>query len=414
MIEELLERAKCASEQLKMLSADKINKVLLDIADLCDSNHDVLLAENRRDLVLMEHDNPLFDRLKLTDERLEGISSQIRKLVGLPSPLNRVLSHEVRPNGLDISRISVPFGVIGIIYEARPNVTFDVSAICLKSGNVCVLKGSHNADYSNKAIVALIHEALKKNGISTDAVTLLPASHDATGEMLKAGKYIDLIIPRGGRNLIDFVRHNATVNVIETGAGTCHVYMDEYGDKEKAAAIICNAKTRRVSVCNALDCLLIDKSRLADLEYLCKPLEEKGVSVYADEQAYDAFNGVYDKSMLYHATEDCYGKEFLDFAMAVKTVCGVEEAVEHIRCYGSGHSEAIITENEERGDYFLSSVDAACVYLNAPTSFSDGGEFGLGAEIGISTQKLHARGPMGLEALTTYKWIVRGEGQIRP
>ncbi len=414
MIAKLLERAKCASEQLKMLSSDKINKALLDIADLCDSNHETLLAENRKDLSLMEHDNPLFDRLKLTDERLEGISSQIRKLVELPSPLNRVLSHEVRPNGLDISRISVPFGVIGIIYEARPNVTFDVSAICLKSGNVSVLKGSHNADYSNKAIVALIHEALKKNGAPMDAVTLLPASHEATKEMLKAEESIDLIIPRGGRNLIDFVRHNATVNVIETGAGTCHIYMDEYGDKEKAAAIICNAKTRRVSVCNALDCLLIDKSRLADLRYLCKPLEEKGVSVYADEQAYDALNGVYDKSLLYHATEECYGKEFLDYAMAVKTVSGVEEAVSHIRCYGSGHSEAIITENKERGDYFLSSVDAACVYLNAPTSFSDGGEFGLGAEIGISTQKLHARGPMGLEALTTYKWIVRGEGQIRP
>ena len=414
MIEELFERAKCASGQLKMLSSDKINQILLDIADLCDSNHEVLLAENKRDLSLMEYGCPLFDRLKLTDERLEGISSQIRKLVELPSPLNRVLSHDVRPNGLDISRVSVPFGVIGIIYEARPNVTFDVSAICLKSGNACVLKGSHNADCSNKAIVALIHEALKKNGISADAVILLPASREATEEMLKAEKYIDLIIPRGGRNLIDFVRHNATVNVIETGAGTCHIYMDEYGDKEKATAIICNAKTRRVSVCNALDCLLIDKSRLSDLGSLCKPLETKGVSVYADGQAYGALNGVYDKPLLYHATEDCYGKEFLDYAMAIKTVNGVEEAVEHIRRYGSGHSEAIITENKERGDYFLSSVDAACVYLNAPTSFSDGGEFGLGAEIGISTQKLHARGPMGLEELTTYKWIIRGDGQIRP
>lgn len=396
-----------------MLPSDRINKVLLDIADLCDSNHGVLLAENKRDLSLMEHDNPLFDRLKLTDERLEGISSQIRNLVKLPSPLNRVLSHEVRPNGLDISRISVPFGVIGIIYEARPNVTFDVSAICLKSGNVCVLKGSHNAYYSNRAIVALVHEALARNGVSPDAVTLLPASHEATTEMLKAEKYIDLIIPRGGRGLIDFVRHNATVNVIETGAGTCHIYMDEYGDKGKAAAIICNAKTRRVSVCNALDCLLVNKSRLSDLGNLCKPLEEKGVSVYADRQAYDALNGIYDKSLLFHATDDCYGKEFLDYAMAVKTVNGVEDAVDHIRSYGSGHSEAIITENKKRGDYFLSSVDAACVYLNAPTSFSDGGEFGLGAEIGISTQKLHARGPMGLEELTTYKWVIRGDGQIR-
>lgn len=414
MIAELLEKAKNASEQLKMLSPDVINKILLDIADLCDSNQSFLLKENEKDLALMDKKNPLYDRLELTNKRLDDISSQIRKLVELPSPLNRVLSREVRPNGLDISKISVPFGVIGIIYEARPNVTFDVSAICLKSGNVCVLKGSHNADNSNQAIVSLIHEALEKNGVLANAVTLLPSSHEVTAELLKAEKYVDLIIPRGGRGLIDYVRHNATVNVIETGAGTCHIYMDKYGDKNKAAAIIYNAKTRRVSVCNALDCLLIDESRLRDLADLCKPMEDKDVVIYADEQAYHALKGKYNDSLLHHVASDSYGKEYLDYAMSVKTVNGVEEAVEHIRLYGSGHSESIITEDKNRGDFFLSAVDAACVYLNAPTSFSDGAQFGLGAEIGISTQKLHARGPMGLEELTTYKWVIRGDGQIRP
>ena len=387
MIAELLEKAKNASEQLKMLSPDVINKILLDIADLCDSNQSFLLKENEKDLALMDKKNPLYDRLKLTNKRLDDISSQIRKLVELPSPLNRVLSREVRPN---------------------------VSAICWKSGNVCVLKGSHNADNSNQAIVSLIHEALEKNGVLANAVTLLPSSHEVTAELLKAEKYVDLIIPRGGRGLIDYVRHNATVNVIETGAGTCHIYMDKYGDKNKAAAIIYNAKTRRVSVCNALDCLLIDESRLRDLADLCKPMEDKDVVIYADEQAYHALKGKYNDSLLHHAASDSYGKEYLDYAMSVKTVNGVEEAVEHIRLYGSGHSESIITEDKNRGDFFLSAVDAACVYLNAPTSFSDGAQFGLGAEIGISTQKLHARGPMGLEELTTYKWIIRGDGQIRP
>ena len=308
MIAELLEKAKNASEQLKMLSPDVINKILLDIADLCDSNQSFLLKENEKDLALMDKKNPLYDRLKLTNKRLDDISSQIRKLVELPSPLNRVLSREVRPNGLDISKISVPFGVIGIIYEARPNVTFDVSAICLKSGNVCVLKGSHNADNSNQAIVSLIHEALEKNGVLANAVTLLPSSHEVTAELLKAEKYVDLIIPRGGRGLIDYVRHNATVNVIETGAGTCHIYMDKYGDKNKAAAIIYNAKTRRVSVCNALDCLLIDESRLRDLADLCKPMEDKDVVIYADEQAYHALKGKYNDSLLHHAASDSYGK----------------------------------------------------------------------------------------------------------
>lgn len=414
MIEKLLENTRQASQKLRLQSSNIIDSVLLDIAALCDANHSALLAENAKDLAEMSADNPLYDRLKLTDERLEDISAQIRKLVELPSPLNVVISQETRPNGLDVSRVSVPFGVIGIIYEARPNVTFDVSAICLKSGNACVLKGSRNAENSNKAIVEIIHEALRKNNIPQYAVTLLPSSHEATAELLRANGLVDLIIPRGGRNLIDFVRTNATVNVIETGAGTCHVYFDKYGDLKKGTDIVFNAKTRRVSVCNALDCLIIDKDRLNDLPALCERMASKSVDIYADEPAYEALEKKYPEKLLHRAAPENYGKEYLDYAMAIKTAKGFDDAIEHIEKYGSGHSEAIVTEDKSRGELFLSAVDSACVYLNAPTSFSDGAQLGLGAEIGISTQKLHARGPMGLRELTTYKWIIKGNGQVRP
>ncbi len=414
MIEKLLENTRQASQKLRLQSSNIIDSVLLDIAALCDANHSALLAENAKDLAEMSADNPLYDRLKLTDERLEDISAQIRKLVELPSPLNVVISQETRPNGLDVSRVSVPFGVIGIIYEARPNVTFDVSAICLKSGNACVLKGSRNAENSNKAIVEIIHEALRKNNIPQDAVTLLPSLHEATAELLRANGLVDLIIPRGGRNLIDFVRTNATVNVIETGAGTCHVYFDKYGDLKKGTDIVFNAKTRRVSVCNALDCLIIDKDRLNDLPALCERMASKSVDIYADEPAYEALEKKYPEKLLHRAAPENYGKEYLDYAMAIKTAKGFDDAIEYIEKYGSGHSEAIVTENKNRGELFLSAVDSACVYLNAPTSFSDGAQLGLGAEIGISTQKLHARGPMGLRELTTYKWIIKGNGQVRP
>ena len=414
MIENILQETKKASRQLALLDAAETNRLLCDIADLCDNSHGALLEANRKDLEAMDSGNPLYDRLRLTDARLDDIASQIRHLAQLPSPLARVLSREVRPNGLEVSRVSVPFGVIGIIYEARPNVTFDVSAICLKSGNACVLKGSRNAYNSNLAIVELIHAALQKRGVPTAAVSLLPPSHEATAELLKADSYVDLIIPRGGRNLIDFVRNNATVNVIETGAGTCHIYFDRYGDAAKGAAIVNNAKTRRVSVCNALDCLLVDRSRLADLPALCAAMASENVEIHADSPAYEALQGHYPQALLQHASSEDFGKEFLDYKMAVKTVDGLEGALEHISRYGSGHSEAIVTENADNGEKFLASVDTACAYLNAPTSFSDGAQFGLGAEIGISTQKLHARGPMGLEELTTYKWMIRGNGQTRP
>ena len=409
----LFQQAQDASIELAQIDDSRINKVLCDIADAILANTDNILAANAKDLALMSPDNPLYDRLKLTTERLEGIASDTRHVAALPSPLGRILKHYTLPNGLDMSRISVPFGVIGIIYEARPNVTFDVAALCLKSGNACVLKGGKDADNSNQAIVKLIKVILQQNGINPNSVTLLPATHEATTEMLHANGYIDLVIPRGSSRLIQYVRENATVPVIETGAGICHCYFDEYGDLEKGKAIVNNAKTRRVSVCNALDCLIMNAERLPDLPALCAPLADSKVIIYADEPAYTLLEGNYPAPLLCHADTDSFGTEFLDYKMAIKTVNSFDEALAHIRHYSSRHSESIVTENAERAEQFIRQVDAACVYTNAPTSFTDGAQFGLGAEIGISTQKLHARGPMALEEITTYKWVIRGNGQVR-
>lgn len=403
-----------ASRQLLAIDDQKINEVLRAVADAAIENTDFILAENRKDLERMDPANPKYDRLKLTAERLQGIASDTCNVALLPSPLGRVLKETVRPNGLKIKRVSVPFGVIGIIYEARPNVSFDVFSLCFKSGNACILKGGSDADCSNRAIVSVIHRVLERFGIDPHVVELLPADHEATAELLHANGYVDLIIPRGSSRLINFVRQNATIPVIETGAGICHTYFDRYGDLKKGTAIVNNAKTRRVSVCNALDCLLIDKARLADLPALCAPLQESRVILYADAPAYEVLQGHYPADLLQHATPESYGTEFLDYKLAIKTVDGLEGALEHIRLNSSKHSECIVTEDKERADRFCRVVDAACVYVNAPTSFTDGAQFGLGAEIGISTQKLHARGPMGLEEITTYKWIVEGEGQIRP
>ena len=409
----LFQQAQDASIELAQIDDSRINKVLCDIADAILANTDNILAANAKDLALMSPDNPLYDRLKLTTERLEGIAFDTRHVAALPSPLGRILKHYTLPNGLDMSRISVPFGVIGIIYEARPNVTFDVAALCLKSGNACVLKGGKDADNSNQAIVKLIKVILQQNGINPNSVTLLPATHEATTEMLHANGYIDLVIPRGSSRLIQYVRENATVPVIETGAGICHCYFDEYGDLEKGKAIVNNAKTRRVSVCNALDCLIMNAERLPDLPALCAPLADSKVIIYADEPAYTLLEGNYPAPLLCHADTDSFGTEFLDYKMAIKTVNSFNEALAHIRHYSSRHSESIVTENTERAEQFIRQVDAACVYTNAPTSFTDGAQFGLGAEIGISTQKLHARGPMALEEITTYKWVIRGNGQVR-
>lgn len=406
--------SKDASIELALLDNETINKVLLAVADKAISETETILAANAKDLARMDPANPMYDRLKLTKERIEGIAGDTRNVATLPSPLGKVLKHATLPNGLDLKRISVPFGVIGIVYEARPNVTFDVFSLCLKAGSACILKGGKDADDSNRAIVSLIQGVLKDFGINENAITLLPATHEATGALLHANGYVDLVIPRGSKRLIDFVRQEASVPVIETGAGVCHAYFDKDGDTEKGARIINNAKTRRVSVCNALDCTLIHADRLADLPAICAPLKESNVLIYADEPALAVLQGNYPAELLKPSTEESYGTEFQSYTMAIKTIASADEAIRHIRRFGSGHSECIITENRATADQFMAQVDAACVYHNVPTSFTDGAQFGLGAEIGISTQKLHARGPMALEEICTYKWLIEGDGQIRP
>lgn len=402
-----------ASRELALLSDEKINQILNAVADAAISETSLILAENEKDLARMDVKDPKYDRLKLTEERLKSIATDIRNVATLPSPLGRILKETIRPNGMKLSKVSVPFGVIGIIYEARPNVSFDVFSLCLKSGNACILKGGSDADYSNRAIISVIHKVLKKFNINPHIVELLPADREATSELLHAVGYVDLIIPRGSSSLINFVRTNASIPVIETGAGICHTYFDEFGDTSKGAAIIHNAKTRRVSVCNALDCLIIHKNRLADLPLLCEKLKDSQVIIYADTQAYQALANHYPAELLQAATHESFGTEFLDYKLAIKTVDSFENALGHIQEYSSKHSECIVTENKERATLFTRIVDAACVYSNVSTAFTDGGQFGLGAEIGISTQKLHARGPMGLEEITSYKWIIEGEGQTR-
>ena len=414
MLTEIFQSAKDASIDLALLDNDTINQILLAVADKAIAETESILEANAKDLSRMDKDNPMYDRLKLTKERIEGIAGDTRNVAKLPSPLGKVLKHTTLPNGLDLKRISVPFGVIGIVYEARPNVTFDVFALCLKAGNACILKGGKDADDSNRAIVCIIKSVLKDFGINENTITLLPATHEATGELLHANGYVDLVIPRGSKRLIDFVRQEASVPVIETGAGVCHAYFDKDANTEKGARIINNAKTRRVSVCNALDCTLIHEERLADLPTICAPLKNSNVLIYADEASSAALTGSYPAELLKPACEESFGTEFQSYTMTLKTVTSTDEAIRHIRRFGSGHSECIITENRTTADKFLAQVDAACVYHNAPTAFTDGAQFGLGAEIGISTQKLHARGPMALEEITTYKWIIEGDGQTRP
>ena len=411
---EMIRRTRQASACLSDLDDQAINRVLCAVADAIEASVDGLLEANAKDLARMEKSNPLYDRLLLNEERLKGIAGDVRNVSTLPTPLGAVLSDTTRPNGLHIRRVSVPFGVIGVIYEARPNVTFDVFSLCFKTGNACVLKGGKDADESNRAIVSLIKGVLRKEGVDGDVINLLPATHEATGELLTANGLVDLVIPRGSRRLIDFVRDNAKVPCIETGAGVVNTYFDKAGDLEKGRRIVFNAKTRRVSVCNALDCLLIARERLADLPALVGDMPAKNVDLYADAESYAALEGKYPAALLHPAAPEDFGREFMDYKMAVRTVRDVKEAVAHIARYGSGHSESIVTEDASAAEYFRRKVDAACVYVNAPTAFTDGAQFGLGAEIGISTQKLGARGPMGLEEITTYKWLIDGAGQIRP
>lgn len=386
------EDIKTASRLLAACSEDEINALLTDIADELERRIPEVLEANAKDQARMDPANPMFDRLVLNEERLRGIAADTRKVAALPSPLGRTLEERTLPNGLEIKRVSVPFGVIGVIYEARPNVTVDVASLCLKAGSACILKGGSDADDSCQALVRVIHAALSRHGLPAEAVTLLPATREATAELLAARGLVDVLIPRGSSRLINYVRENASVPVIETGAGVVHCYVDKEADIDMAARIVENAKCRRVSVCNALDCLLVDRSLEPQLNRILAPMQGR---------------------VTFHRDEASWGTEWLSYDLAIRLVDGVDEAMDHIRRFGSGHSESIVTQNQATAEKFLRGVDAACVYWNAPTSFTDGAQFGLGAEIGISTQKLHARGPMALEAITTYKWTIKGNGQTR-
>lgn len=412
-IEDIFKEVKSASRSILKLGVDRINEIILAVADEVVNSSEAILEANARDLARMSPDDPKYDRLKLTRDRIEAIAADMRNVARLQSPVGRELSRSVLPNGLQLSRVVVPFGVIGVVYEARPNVTLDVFSLCLKAGSACILKGGSDACFSNEAIVTTIHRVLEKYDVSKYIVQLLPPDRDSTAALLGARGYVDIIIPRGSSALINYVRENARIPVIETGAGVCHAYFDASADLKKGTDIVCNAKTRRVSVCNALDCLLIHRSRLADLPLIAASLCEKSVKIFADDDSYKALQGSYHSQLLFAADESSYGTEFLSYAMAVKCVDSADDAVAHIARYGSGHSECIISEDDAVAEEFLLMVDAACVYKNAPTSFTDGAQFGLGAEIGISTQKLHARGPMALDEIVTYKWIVRGDGQVR-
>ncbi len=403
-----------ASRTLCTVPDSTINTILLDLADRIAGSTDAILEANQKDLDRMDRDDPKYDRLLLNASRLETIANDIRNVAALATPVGAILEERILPNGLKLKKVSVPFGVVGIIYEARPNVTFDVFSLCLKTGNATVLKGSGDAMYSNIAIVSLVHDVLRAHGISPDTLYLLPAEREAAEVMLNAVGFIDIIIPRGSQQLIDFARKNASVPVIETGAGIVHTYFDASGDLEKGKNIVFNAKTRRPSVCNALDTLILHRARLDDLAAIAEPLAEKQVIVYADEDAYLSLLGRYPSELLRKAEEKHFGTEFLSLKMSVKTVGDLEEALNHIARYSSKHSEAVIASDPAVIEAFLKRVDAAVVYANTSTAFTDGAQFGLGAEIGISTQKLHARGPMALCELTSYKWVIEGDGQIRP
>ena len=414
-LEDTFKKVKKASKALALIPDAKRNDILNAVADAIVANKDSILAANKDDLDRAGKDYAFYDRLLLTPDRLDGIAADMRHVATLPSPLGKVLKNKTLENGLHLKRVSVPFGVIGMIFEARPNVTFDVFSLCFKSGNAALLKGGKEADGTNRAEVELIHNVLNANGIDPAVVELLPATHEATGALLTAVGYVDLCIPRGSKRLISFVRDTAKVPVIETGAGVVHCYFDETGDLDKGKRIVDNAKTRRCTVCNALDCLLINSKRLKDLPLLVAPLAGKKVKLHADEQAYNVLQGSYPSELLTHSNGDeTWNTEWLSMQMGVRTVGNIGEALKHIDTYGSGHSECIVTEDKDAARMVEGMVDAACVYVNAPTSFTDGAQFGLGAEIGISTQKLGARGPMALEEITTYKWLIEGNGQTRP
>ncbi len=406
----IFKTVKSSSRKLTAANEQALRQTLASLVGITLAEMPFILSENARDLALMDSNDPKYDRLKLTEDRIKGICAELTQVQNLPSPLGKILEEKHLPNGLFLQKITVPLGVLGIIYEARPNVTFDVFALALKSGNGLILKGGSDADHSNRAIMSLIHRALEQNGLPKEAFQLLPPDREVTKALLEAVDFVDVIIPRGSQGLIDFVRQNSKVPVIETGAGIVHTFLDESADLEKAKAVIFNAKTRRPSVCNSLDCLIIHESRLSDLPYLVEGLLKADVTIYADQQSFTAIPA---HNLVEKAQEEYFGTEFLSLKMAIKTVASLDEALDHIAQYSSKHSEAILSENQQNIDTFLRMVDAAAVYSNTSTAFTDGNQFGLGVEIGISTQKLHARGPMALNELTSYKWVIRGDGQVR-
>lgn len=412
-LEQTFKQIRLASRELAMLTEEKINEVLISLANQVEKDMSSLLAANQKDLDRMSPNDPKYDRLKLTENRLRAIAGDLQKVASLSSPVGNILEKRTLDNGIDLEKIRVPLGVVGIIYEARPNVTFDVFALCLKSGNACILKGGSDAEFSNFLITRIIKDTLDAHNVNQDVIKLLPSGRTSTDDLLNAVGYVDIVIPRGSQNLINYVRENAKVPVIETGAGIVHTYFDLSGDTKKGADIIFNAKTRRVSVCNALDCLIIHEDRLRDLPALVENLALENVLIYADQRANHVLKDHYPEALLEQATEEHFGTEFLDYKISIVTVKGLQDALGHIARYSSMHSEAIIAEDKTTVNSFLRQVDAAVVYANASTAFTDGAQFGLGAEIGISTQKLHARGPMALNELTSYKWVLRGNGTIR-
>ncbi|WP_069660164.1 glutamate-5-semialdehyde dehydrogenase [Arcticibacter eurypsychrophilus] len=412
-LQHTFENAKSATRSLSELSDKKIASVLVQLAEELLKEQSFIIDENQKDLLRMSPEDPKYDRLKITKSRIADIATDLVNVSKLNSPLQKVLLEKTLPNGLNLKKLRVPLGVVGVIYEARPNVTIDVFSLCIKTGNVAVLKGGSDASFSNEALISLVHKVLDANHINKHVAILLPPDRSATEALLNAVGFVDVIIPRGSHSLIKYVREHSKVPVIETGAGIVHTFVDETANIEKSQAIIFNAKTRRVSVCNSLDCLIVHKQKLKDLPYLTEPLSSANVIIYADEQSFEALKNHYPAHLLFPAKEEHFGIEFLDYKLSIKTVNDLESALNHIAKYSSKHSEAILSENEENINRFLSHVDAAAVYANASTGFTDGAQFGLGAEIGISTQKLHARGPMGLEELTSYKWIIVGTGQVR-
>jgi glutamate-5-semialdehyde dehydrogenase len=409
----LLQKTQQASASVRRLSDAQRSDLLNELAEIVEQSKVLIMSENQKDLDLMDKADPKYDRLLLTESRIQGLADSLREVTILPDPTGEVLTERNLENGLNIKKIAVPMGVVGVIYESRPNVTIDVASLCLRSGNACVLKGGKEAIFSNTCLVGLIHQVLAKFGVADEAVLLLPTDRKFTEELLKATRFVDIIIPRGSDSLIQFVRQNSLIPTIETGAGVVHTYVETSADLAKAKDIIVNARVSRPSVCNSLDCAIVDKAIIEKfLPMLVEDFKKWNVEVYADDASYAVFEKIgYEK--LHKAQEEDFGKEWLDYKISIKTVANLDEALSHIQAFSSRHSEAILTQNQDFAERFLAEVDAAAVYHNASTRFTDGGQFGLGAEIGISTQKLHARGPFALEKLVTEKWVVIGDGQVR-